>query len=107
MKGCPKSLGRDIYIDAKRRDDCRKGIKTSPQFRSGPGFGEPQIGRRNKHGLVKGRMPEGKVEIGQSDSLEGISSSRRSACRVPQSDCDLPKTLDCNGRNNRIPVLEM
>jgi hypothetical protein len=28
MKGCPKSLGRDGYIDAERRYDCRKGFES-------------------------------------------------------------------------------
>ena len=46
MKGCPKSLGHDGYIDAERRDGCRKGFESSPQFRSGPIFSEPQIGRK-------------------------------------------------------------
>ncbi len=30
MKGCPKSLGYDSYIDAKRRYDCRKRFESGP-----------------------------------------------------------------------------
>ncbi len=30
MKGGPKGLRHIIYIDAKRRYDCRKGFETSP-----------------------------------------------------------------------------
>jgi len=44
MKGCPKSLGHNFYIDgieAERRNDCRKGFESSLQFWSGFSLSEP------------------------------------------------------------------
>src|ERR1700746_3239320 len=107
MKGCPKSLGRDCYIDAERRYDRRKCFEGGSDFRFGVSFGEPQIRGEDEHGLVECRMTQCKGEIGDRDILEGISSSGRSACRFPKSYCDLLKTLDCDCCDNRILVLEM
>lgn len=107
MKGCPKSLGRGLYIDAKRRYGRRKRFETSPQFRSGFSFSEPQIGRQHEHCLVECGTTERKAEIGHGDTLEGVSLSGRSTRRFLKSHRDLLETLDCNGRNNRIPVFEM
>ena len=30
MEGCPKSLGHDLYLDAKRRYDCRERFVSGP-----------------------------------------------------------------------------
>src|SRR6516165_11770772 len=100
MKGGPKSLAHVSYISAKRLYDCRNYFESGTQFWSGSSFGEPQIRREDKHGVVKSRTSHG-------DTLEGVSPSGRSACRFPESYCEFFETLDCNCCDNRIPVFEM
>lgn len=107
MKRCPERLGHGFYISAERRYDSRKRVEGGLQFWSGASFGELQIRRQDEHGLVECRTTEPKGEIGHGDILEGISSSGRFACRFPKSQRDVLETLDCNCRDNRIPVLEM
>ena len=106
MKGCPKSLGHISYLDAKRRDDRRQCFESGPQFGSGASFGEPQIRWQDKHGVVKRGTIQRKREIGQGDILEGVSSCRSARC-FAKCDREFLEALDCNCRNNRIPVLEM
>ncbi|QIE30276.1 hypothetical protein SBC2_83520 (plasmid) [Caballeronia sp. SBC2] len=45
--------------------------------------------------------------IGHGHIFKGVLLSGRCKRRFPKSYCELLETLDSNGCNNRIPVLEM
>ena len=106
MKRGPESLGHELDIDAEWRHDRRKGLESAAQLRSTSSFREPQIRRKDEHGLVNRRMTSCKGEIGQRNILDCVSAGR-SVCRVPKRPRDLAKAFERNCGDNRIPVFKM